>query len=104
MLFRSKAYNGRLGDMHDLIKALCYITGRDYDAVKNPACGTSCIEPGEWQDWGFFEFKVYKKGTGHFRFKDLEDWAALNGRIARIKGLTLPETLGRRGRRRAAAA
>ena len=97
-----RGYQGRLGDVRDLIKALCYITGRDYDAVKDPACGTSEIWPGEWQDWGFFEFKVYKKGTGHFRFKSQDDWAALNARIARIKGLTLPEKLRRSGRRKAA--
>jgi len=90
-----KAYNGRLGDVRDLIKALCYMTGRDYDAVKDPACGINEIWPGEWNDWGFFEFKVYKKGTGHFRFKSLDDWAALNARVARIKGLTLPEKLRR---------
>lgn len=94
-----KSYNGRLGDVRDLIKALCYITGRDYDAVKDPACGTSEIWPGEWHDWGFFQFKVFKKGTGHFRFKSQDDWAALNARIARIKGLTLPEKLRRKSTR-----
>ena len=54
--------------------------------------------PGEWNDWGFFEFKVFKKGTGHFRFKSQDDWAALNARVARIKGLTLPEKLRRKSR------
>ena len=85
-----------LSMVHDLIKALCYITGRSHADVERPACGDVNIEPGKWNDWGFFEFRVYKKGTGHFRFKDLEDWAALNARIARIKGLTLPEQLRRR--------
>ena len=32
----------------------------------------------------------------HFRFKSQDDWAALNARIARIKGLTLPEKLRRK--------
>lgn len=93
-----KGWQGRMGDVRDLIKALCYITGRDYDTVKDPACGTSEIWPGEWNDWGFFEFKVFKKGTGHFRFKNRDDWAALNARIAKIKGLTLPEKLRRKTR------
>ena len=96
MSIRSGAY---FDSIRDLIKALCYITGRDYAEVQDPACGMRGIWPGEWNDWGFFEFKVYKKGTGHFRFKDLEDWAALNARVARIKGLVLPEQLKRKARR-----
>ena len=95
-------HGGSFNNIRDLIKALCYITGRTYEEVQDPACGMREIWPGEWQDWGFFEFKVYKKGTGHFRFKSQDDWAALNARIARIKGLTLPEKLRRSGRRKAA--
>jgi len=88
-----KSWQGRMGDMRDLIKALCYVTGRNYDEVKDPAGGINRLEPGVWLDWGFFEFKVFKKGTGHFRFKNLDDWAALNRRVAKIKGFTLPEKL-----------
>ena len=88
-----KSWQGRLGEIRDLIKALCYVTGRDYDEVKDPAGGINRLQPGVWLDWGFFEFKVYKKGTGHFRFKSLDDWAALNRRVAKIKGFTLPEKL-----------
>jgi len=91
-----KQWGGNFPRIRDLIKALCYITGRPYAEVEHPACGYDRVEPGVWHDWGFFEFKVYKKGTGHFRFKDQEDWAALNARVARIKGLTLPEKLRRR--------
>jgi hypothetical protein len=98
-------YFKRHGDagrnVDDLIKALCYITGRKYEEVEKPdrKDGFDRLEAGECYDWGFFEFKVYKKGTAHFRFKDLEDWAALNGRIGKIKGLTLPEQMKRKGRR-----
>jgi hypothetical protein len=98
-----KQWSGNFPKIRDLIKALCYITGRPYADVEHPACGYDRVEPGVWHDWGFFEFKVYKKGTGHFRFKDLEDWAALNARVARIKGLSLPEKLRRPARRKAAA-
>ncbi|MEY2643703.1 MAG: hypothetical protein RLZZ611_352 [Cyanobacteriota bacterium] len=93
-------HGGTFDGIRDLIKALCYITGREYAEVQDPACGMREIWPGEWQDWGFFEFKVYKKGTGHFRFKSQDDWAALNARIARIKGLTLPEKLRRNSRKK----
>lgn len=51
---------------------------------------TMTYDFGKWYEWGFFEFKGFKKGTMHFRFKDEEDWAKLNKRIAEIKGLTLP--------------
>lgn len=97
-----KQWSGNFPRIRDLIKALCYITGRAYGEVEKPACGYDRICPGEWHEWGFFEFRVYKKGTGHFRFRDPEDWAALNGRIARIKGLVLPEQMKRK--KRAAAA
>lgn len=91
-----KRWSGNFPRVRDLIKALCYITGRPYAEVEDPACGYDRLEPGVWHDWGFFEFKVYKKGTGHFRFKSQEDWAALNARVARIKGLVLPEKLRRK--------
>jgi hypothetical protein len=77
----------------DLIKALCYITGRKYEEMEKPECGFDRLAPGGLYDWGFFEFKLFKKGTGHFKFKDLEDWARLNARIAKIKGLVLPEQI-----------
>jgi hypothetical protein len=96
----SMKYGGNKDKVQDLVKALCYVTGRKHEEVQKPALGFERLEPGVWHDWGFFEFKVYKKGTGHFRFKDLEDWAALNGRIAKIKGYSLPEKLRRKSTRK----
>jgi hypothetical protein len=96
----SMKYGGNKDRVQDLVKALCYVTGRKYEEVQKPALGFERLEPGVWHDWGFFEFKLYKKGTGHFRFKDLEDWAALNGRIAKIKGYSLPEKLRRKSTRK----
>lgn len=93
-------YGGNKSRVQDLVKALCYITGRKYEEVEKPDRpeGFDRLETGLWYDWGFFEFKVFKKGTGHFRFKNRDDWAALNARIAKIKGLTLPEKLRRKAR------
>lgn len=51
------------------------------------------FEPNVWYDWGFFEFKVFKKGTGHFKFKDLTVWERLNRKYAEIKGQVLPEKI-----------
>jgi hypothetical protein len=88
-----RSYQTNYYKVADLIKVLSTLTGKDYDAVKDPVCGRDRLEPGVWQDWGFFEFKVFLKGSAHFRFKDLDDWAILNKRVAKIKGYVLPEVL-----------
>lgn len=99
----------------DLTKALCFITGTDFDSIvpmKLASCrgvyldrygketsdyynviGANDFEPNTWYEWGFFEFKLFKKGTGHFKFKNENDWALLNQAYAKIKGMALPETL-----------
>ncbi len=51
------------------------------------------FEPNTWYSWGFFEFKVFKKGTGHFKFKDKKHWELLNRAYAKAKGQILPEKL-----------
>lgn len=128
----------------DLQKALCYLTGQNYDSmislrqrvthkwiltvdgefdrdseykhfipgtafkteeeakafiINNPDKGYGYAEPvewGQWFDWNFFEVKLYKKGTGHFKFKDLDVWALFNQQVARIKGFPLPENVKRK--------
>lgn len=89
--------------MQDLIKAMCYLTGEPYDDVNDdegnvirrgmsrPLNGYNNLEPNTWYEWGFFEFKVFKKGTGHFKFKNIDHWAMLNQRIAKLKGYPLFE-------------
>lgn len=95
------SWGNRRTQVADLIKALCSICGKSFEAMKDPACGYNGLEPGVWQEWGFFRFKVFKKGTGHFEFKDLDDWARLNQRVAKIKGYVLPEQMKRpRARKR----
>ena len=102
---RIETYGRQWDDIQDLIKALCYITGRAIEEVRTPErINENSYEPGCWYDWGFFLFRPYKKGTVHFEFKDAEVWAALNARYARIKGQVLPEQLRRRSGRKAAAA
>lgn len=103
----------------DLIKALSYILGKDYSKLKSIQSASALkneegqfitsdgkitnevykahkyndFEPNKWYDWEFFEFKVFKKGTAHFKFKDLNDWATLNRAYAKIKGQVLPEKI-----------
>lgn len=78
--------------LDDLNKALCYLTGTEYNSIpllrdvdKNPISNT-------WYQWGFFDFKVFKKGTGHFKFKDEKVWELLNRAYGKIKGQVLPES------------
>ena len=104
---RLQTYGGQWDEIQDLIKALCFITGRPIEEVRTPErINENQYWPGDWYDWGFFLFRPYKKGTVHFEFKDREVWAALNARYARIKGQVLPENLRRkpRARRQPAAA
>lgn len=61
------------------------------------------FQPNKWYDWGFFRFKVYKKGTGHFEFKNIEDWAKLNQAYGKAKGNPLPEVILKRERHKQAA-
>jgi hypothetical protein len=103
---RIRSHGGQWDEIQDLIKALCFITGRSIEEVRLPErFSENQYWPGDWYDWGFFLFRPYKKGTVHFEFKDQEVWAALNARYARIKGQVLPEQQRRaKGRRRKAAA
>ena len=124
--------------LEDLIKALCYISGKNYDGfislsnfcryrfklkdsegsyirdrsyshgvhvtadniekiTKEQAnnygsiIDDSQVHWGQWNDWGLFRFKAYKKGTGHFEFKDEKLWHQFNQHVARIKGYPLYE-------------
>jgi len=87
-----KSYGTQSDEIRDLIKAICFLTGRSYDEVGQPSKPADGIFwPGEWYEWGFFRFRAYKKGTVHFEFLDEEVWAAVNARYARIKGQVLPE-------------
>lgn len=94
---RVHSYGSASNDISDLIKALCFLTGRNYEEVAQPEKTSNRVFwPGEWYNWGFFRFKAYKKGTVHFEFLDEEVWATVNARYARIKGQTLPEKLSKK--------
>ena len=99
-----KTYGSQSDEIRDLIKALCFITGRPFGEVAQPEkpSNNDVFWPGEWYTWGFFRFKAHLKGTVHFEFLDEEVWAAVNARYARIKGQVLPEQLGKKRPRRKA--
>lgn len=84
--------------LNDLDKALCFLTGENWTNYRGFSYVISNLKPdyGEWFDWGFFEVKLFKKGTGHFKFKDENVWALFNQQIAGIKGFPLPESIKRK--------
>jgi len=98
----------------DIIKALCYMTGKNYDEVmtekdedgsRNLRNDLSAyfnrahIPWGEWTDWNcFFRVRGYKKGTMHFEFKDEAVWMEFNQRVAKIKGWAIPQKTNRKSK------
>lgn len=85
--------NSRQADtIDDFVKALCHMSGKNW--TYNDRFYSNCPKVwGEWSDFGFFSVKIFKKGTGHFKFKDRDVWATFNQHIARIKGFPLPEAV-----------
>ena len=79
--------------MEDIVKALCHLTGTDYNATTPLYQFINNIKPewGKWYSWGFFEIRGYKKGTMHFKFSDIKLWERFNRRVAEIKGWQLPK-------------
>lgn len=79
------------GTIPDLERALCFITGDNYDQVKGVNCTINRNTYGEWYESHFFKYKGYKNGNMHFEFQDLDVWGRFNQRIAKLKGYPLFE-------------
>lgn len=79
--------------LEDMLKAICYITGDNYNEFDTlyATANKRLNEYGQWFDWAYFRVKCFKVGTAHFEFKDKEIWARFNQRVAKIKGFTLYE-------------
>ena len=79
--------------IEDLLKAICYITGDNYDNKQGlrQFLNADKAEYGIWTEWEYFRIKCFKKGTIHFEFLDRELWARFNQRVAKIKGFPLYE-------------
>ena len=91
-------HEGHTSDMEDVCKALCHLTGRNYDNIeplRNHGARSSWSndgeEWGEWFNWGFFRCKAFKKGTMHFEFLDEDVWFKFNYEVAKMKGWALPK-------------
>lgn len=81
--------------MDDLVKAICFVTGKNYDDYQDLYKFFYSVEryAGVWYDFGIFEIKGFKKGTIHAKFKNLKDWELVNRAYAEIKGEVLPESI-----------
>ena len=95
--------------IEDVIKALCYLTGKNYDEQISLSdfCREFKIPWGTWKPMGhfkyfndgrnpeyiggFFKIKGHKKGTMHFEFLDENVWHKFNYEVAKIKGWQLPK-------------
>lgn len=90
--------------LEDLTKVLCVLTGTNYDDILDLRAthlsGTKenykanirvDRETNTWYEWGFFEYKGFKAGTIHLKFKDENHWALFNQAVAKLKGLQLPD-------------
>lgn len=80
--------------LDDIIKALCYLTGVNYDNTSRLSyfINQNKILWGKWAYWGFFRIRGYKKGTMHFEFIDDDVWMSFNRKVAEIKGWQLPKS------------
>ena len=97
------------------MKALCYITGRDYNDIESLYSFLSKrrIPWGQWyewtnvvkdkdgnilREWSFFRIRGYKKGTMHFEFVDEDVWYKFNQAVAAHRGWVLPKQHKQKGK------
>jgi hypothetical protein len=88
------SYSRLSTEVEDIAKALCYLTGTNYDGCTPLYTFVNRMEMqwGSWYEWGFFRIRGYKKGTMHFEFVDEKVWERFNRRVAEIRGWRLPES------------
>ncbi|SFG56785.1 DUF4942 domain-containing protein [Prevotella sp. KH2C16] len=86
-------YGGNEYKIEDVVKALCYITGTNYDSIQNlhRFVDNNKMSYGTWYEWAFFRIKGFKKGTMHFEFLDEDVWMKFNQAVAKQRGWVLPK-------------
>jgi len=89
----SLRYGGNKESIVDVVKALCYITGTNFDNI--PSFDHYLYDHntpyGVWFEWAFFRVKGFKKGTMHFEFLDENVWMLFNQQVAKQRGWVLPK-------------
>ena len=91
--FVKRSYSSHDMMMQDVIKALCYITGENYDTIPDirQFLYDNEVQWGTWFNWAFFRVKAFKKGTMHFEFLDEKVWMTFNQAVAEQRGWVLPK-------------
>lgn len=64
--------------LRDIYIGLCWMTGKKITEIDFPGYTNKSQALGEWHDSEFFEFKMFKKGTLHLKFKDENLWKKFN--------------------------
>lgn len=87
------SYGGNTSLIQDVVKALCYITGVNYDNTTSlyDYVSNRRMSYGAWYEWGVFRIKCFKKGTMHFEFVDESVWMKFNQSVAKKRGWVLPK-------------
>jgi len=72
--------------LNDIDRGLCFLSGKSFDTIKktSESIEAACKERCLFGKSEFFDFRLYKKGTGHFTFQDSNLWESFN--IAACKG------------------
>lgn len=85
---------GKASKIDDVTKALCYMTGTEWESIGWLSSHVSKLRPhwGEWFEWGFFRCRGYKKGTMHFEFIDENVWYRFNQEVAQRRGWKIGST------------
>ncbi len=84
-------YSGNRDKVEDVTKALCYLTGSNYESIGSLRETAEGQPWGTWFVWGFFKCIAYKKGTMHFEFLDEDVWFKFNETVAKQRGWSLPK-------------
>lgn len=93
------SYSSNKGKIDDVIKALCYLSGKEYNSKKENLdyfLYNNKRFYGEWFEFSFFRIKAFKKGTMHFEFLDEKTWIKFNTEVAKLRGWTLPKKSNKR--------
>ena len=96
-------YRNKDGELADIEKALCFIAGvkhEGYLSTLRTRVDAGGFAWGEWVESRFFDFKLFKKGTIHLKFRDVSIWERFNIAAARFKNW-LPDDYNEREKRRA---
>lgn len=70
----------------DIHMGLCWMTGSKLDSINMPShTKNTDLKLGVWHETEFFQYKMFKKGTVHLKFKDENLWKKFNIQACKAK-------------------